>query len=183
MHTNNQSVTDVLTFWFDEVTPKQKFTKDPAFDAVIKDRFEVSYWQIINGDTSDWRATPAGRLAEIIVLDQFARNMFRDQAQAFAGDALALELAEAALAAGADTAVSPEQQLFFYMPYMHSESPAVHERAVQIFSDYGNEMNLEFEMKHKAIIDEFGRYPHRNAALGRESTPEEIKWLEAGGGF
>ena len=178
-----QQINDILTFWFAEVTPKQKFIKDPAFDALITGRFESVYWRIMRNETEDWRSTPEGRLAEIIVLDQFARNMFRDDAQSFAGDTLELQLAEAAIATGADMAVSHDQRLFFYMPYMHSESLPVHEVAMKLFTTYGNAQNLEYETKHKAIIEEFGRYPHRNAVLGRESTAAELAWLAAGGGF
>ena len=174
---------EILKFWFEDTTPAQRFKKDPDFDAVIKKRFEQTYWDIVEGWTKTWRSAPEGRLAEIIVLDQFARNMFRDDAQAFAGDELALSLAEEAIAVGDDLKVSQEQRVFLYMPYMHSESAEVHIKALEIFRQYGNAANLDYEIKHKAIIDSFGRYPHRNKALGRTSTPEEIKWLEAGGGF
>jgi uncharacterized protein (DUF924 family) len=173
----------ILKFWFEETTPAQRFKKDPDFDAFIKKRFEQTYWNILESKTATWRSAPEGRLAEIIVLDQFARNMFRDDAQAFAGDELALSLAEEAIAIGDDLKIPQEQRVFFYMPYMHSESTEVHTKALDIFKQYGNAANLDYEIKHKAIIDTFGRYPHRNKALGRTSTPEEIKWLEAGGGF
>ena len=137
----------------------------------------------MNGTTAKWRETAIGRLAEILVLDQFARNMFRDDAQAFAGDALALVLAAEAIGAEADREVTETQRAFFYMPYMHSESLPVHTQAVRLFTAYGSDIHLEYELKHKAVLEEFGRYPHRNDALGRESTPEEVAWLEAGGGF
>lgn len=174
---------EVLKFWFEEVTPEQRFAKDYDFDALIKKQFEQTYWDILKGDTKDWRSTPEGRMAEIIVLDQFARNMFRDHEQAFKADNLALSLAEEAIETGDDMKVPHEQRVFFYMPYMHSESKNVHKRALQIFEQYGNQMNLDYELKHKAVIEKFGRYPHRNISLGRVSTPEEEKWLEAGGGF
>lgn len=173
----------ILTFWFEEVKPEKKFTVDPEFDALVSEKFEEVYWEVLNGKTDSWRETPEGRLAEIIVLDQFARNMFRGTPQAFSGDALALELAENAIAAGADKELQEEQRMFVYLPYMHSESLDVHEKAMDIFKSLGNEEVLEYEIKHKKIIEEFGRYPHRNEALGRESTPAEIAWLEAGGGF
>ena len=174
---------EILKFWFEETTPAQRFKKDPGFDSMIKKRFEQTYWDILQGRTNNWSSIPEGRLAEIIVLDQFARNMFRDDAQAFAGDELALSLAEEAIAVGDDLKFIQEQRVFFYMPYMHSESAEVHNKALEIFKQYGNAANLDYEVKHKAIIDAFGRYPHRNKALGRTSTPEETKWLEAGGGF
>jgi uncharacterized protein (DUF924 family) len=121
------------------------------------------------------------RLAEIIVLDQFTRNIHRDSAAAFANDALALRLAEEAVAAGADLKLPVEERRFVYMPYMHSESAAVHETAMRLFATPGLETNLEFERRHKAIIDRFGRFPHRNALLGRPSTAEEIEFLKQPG--
>jgi uncharacterized protein (DUF924 family) len=173
----------VLDFWFVELAPEQKFTKDPELDAQIKQRFEPVYWTIVNGETEAWRATPEGRLAEIIVLDQFARNMFRDDPQSFAADDLALDLTQQMLTLGLDQHLSYEQRQFVYMPLMHSESVAVHEQAVQVFEAYGNGMTLRYEHKHKDIIDRFGRYPHRNAVLGRTSTPEEIEFLKEHSGF
>jgi len=180
---DTKEIQTILDFWFKEVTPKQKFTKDAEFDALVREKFEATYWNIMKRGTSSWRETPEGRLAEIIVLDQFARNMFRDQAQSFAEDELALSLARDARVAGADKEVPLEWRTFFYMPYMHSESKEVHEEALRIFTEHGVKENLEYEIKHKAIIDRFGRYPHRNAILGRESTPEELVFLETEGGF
>lgn len=174
---------EIIHFWFDKTSPEQYFTKDLDLDMRIKERFETVYWDIVKGKTADWRTSPEGRLAEIIALDQFARNMFRDDKQAFAADNLALSLAEEAVAVSADKEVSYEQQVFFYMPYMHSELKSVHEKAEELFFSYGSASHLEFERKHKAVLDQFGRYPHRNDTLGRVSTPEEIKWLASGGGF
>ena len=173
----------ILHFWFEEVSLEKKFEKDEALDATIRERFEDTYWRVMNGETVDWRETPEGRLAEIIVLDQFARNMFRGTPQAFAGDELALRLAKEAVAVGADTEVPKEQRAFFYLPYMHSETPEVHEEAMELFKELGNEKNLKYERIHKDIIDRFGRYPHRNEVLGRESTPEEIEFLKEHEGF
>lgn len=134
------------------------------------------------GGLTSWRQTPEGRLAEIIVLDQFPRNMFRNQADAFATDELARQCTRNAVAAGADKALTPQQRAFLYMPLMHSESRADHEEAVRLYSSHPElSYNLDFELKHKAIIDRFGRYPHRNAALGRTSTPEEKNFLEQPG--
>jgi len=124
------------------------------------------------------RQTAQGRLAEIIVLDQFARNLFRDQAQQFAADAMALVLAQEAIAQGFDQQLPAQQRLFMYMPYMHSESVLIHQRAVALFTALGLPDNLDFEYKHQAIIDRFGRYPHRNALLGRASTAEELAFLQ-----
>jgi len=173
---------DILKFWFEEIDPKQWWKKDPVFDQLIIQRFSAVHARAARCELFEWRTQAGGRLAEVIVLDQFSRNMFRDTAQSFACDALALVLAQEAVAAGADQALTPSERSFLYMPYMHSESPAIHEVAVRLFR--GLEKNLEFEMKHKAIIDRFGRYPHRNAILGRTSTPEEIEFLkQPGSGF
>ena len=117
----------------------------------------------------------------MIVLDQFSRNIYRDDARAFAADPMALALAQQAVALGVDQSLPSAQRCFLYMPYMHSESRWVHERAVPLFESLGQPANLDFELKHKAIIDRFGRYPHRNALLGRESTAEELAFLEQPG--
>ena len=172
---------EVIRFWFDEIEPKSWWVKDEAFDGKLRDRFGQLHRAARQGELHAWRDDPAGRLAEVIVLDQFSRNLFRDSAEAFASDAVALVLSQTAIAAGADRQLEPRQRAFLYMPYMHSESPLIHEVAVRLFGQPGLENNLEFEFKHKAIIDRFGRYPHRNAVLGRESTPEEIKFLQQPG--
>ena len=175
---------DVLEFWFEEATPEQHFRKDAAFDAAIRARFADTHAAAARGERPVWRDTSDGRLAEIIVLDQFSRNLFRDSAQAFACDGMALVLAQEAIRAGADRGVPPARLAFLYMPFMHSESRAVHVDAERLFRLPGLERNHEFELKHKAIIDRFGRYPHRNRVLGRESTPEELAFLnEPGSSF
>lgn len=168
----------VLDFWFKEISSKQWFASSAEFDELIKSRFERLHQQAALGETSDWRVRPEGRLAEILVLDQFSRNIFRGTAKAFAYDPLALGLAQEAVRAKADRELNPTQKSFLYMPYMHSEDGNVHKDAVKLFSQPGLEFNLEFELKHKAIIDRFGRYPHRNKALSRVSTPEEIEFLK-----
>ena len=170
---------DVLQFWFTELKPKQWFSKDDALDQLITDRFGNLYQQAIRCELYSWRKSATGRLAEIIVLDQFSRNMFRDQAAAFAHDALAVALTQAAIDVGADQQLleQPEKLAFLYMPLMHSESALIHELAVEKFSQPGLEQNLAFEHRHKAIIDQFGRYPHRNEVLGRISTPQERQFL------
>ncbi len=171
----------VLDFWFTEVTPAQRWKVDAAFDQLIRDRFAALHRQASLGELFAWRREPRGRLAEIIVLDQFSRNMFRETPAAFASDSLALVLAQEAVATGADQALTADERVFLYMPYMHSESRMIHEVAVQLFTANGIQDNLDFEMRHKAIIDRFGRYPHRNAILGRPSTPEEIEFLKQPG--
>lgn len=171
----------IIDFWFCETSPKQWFHKDESFDALIYDRFSETYDAASNCELFFWRSASLGRLAEIIVLDQFPRNMFRDTSAAFASDMLALCLAQEAVAQRIDRDLSPSQQAFLYMPYMHSESPIMHTIAVELFSQPGLENNLDYELKHQQIIDRFGRYPHRNAALGRESTKEELTFLQEEG--
>lgn len=174
----------VLNFWFTELKPAQWFEKDPNVDRLIRRRFGDLHREVAACEHYAWRKRPRGRLAEIIVLDQFSRNMFRDSAQAFAYDPLALGLAQEAIAVGADKALQGAPLSFLYMPFMHSESRKIHEIAVELFSAPGLEENLGYEMRHKVIIDRFGRYPHRNALLGRVSTPEEEEFLrQPGSGF
>ena len=172
---------DVLDFWFHEIAPAQWWAADPAFDALIRSRFGALHAQAVRCELYGWRDRPEGRLAEIIVLDQFSRNMFRGDPRAFAADTLALALAQEAVARGADRALAAEQRNFVYMPYMHSESPAIHVVAEQLFKANGLADNYDYELRHKAIVDRFGRYPHRNAILGRESTDEELAFLDQPG--
>ena len=174
----------ITHFWFIEIDRALWFRKDAGFDRLLEERFGALHAQASLGELSAWRDTPHGRLAEIIVLDQFSRNLFRNSAKAFAQDGMALVLAQEAVRIGADAALSAQERVFLYMPYMHSESAAVHETAVELFTQLGMPNNLDFELRHKAIIDRFGRYPHRNAVLGRASTPEEIAFLQQpGSGF
>ena len=167
----------VIAFWFEEIAPKSWWAADPAFDQLIRTRFGVLHRQALQGELFSWRSTPLGRLAEIIVLDQFSRNMHRGTPSAFAHDAMALVLAQEAVAAGADQALNPTQRSFMYLPFMHSESTLIHQAAEALYRALGQDNNLQFELRHKAIVDRFGRYPHRNAVLGRESSAEEIAFL------
>lgn len=173
--------TTLLHFWFTEIDHALWFKKDADFDRLLAERFGALHTKAIAGELSGWRDTPHGRLAEIIVLDQFSRNLFRDSPRAFAQDGMALVLAQEAVRNGADAVLTPQERAFLYMPYMHSESASVHETAVELFTQLGIPNNLDFELRHKAIIDRFGRYPHRNAVLGRASTPEEIAFLQQPG--
>lgn len=168
---------EILRFWFEELEPKQHFVKDKALDETIIERFGAVHQEASKGELASWRDTPEGALAEIIVLDQFSRNIHRDTPKAFAQDADALLRAQEMVARGDDMNVDEEKRCFVYMPYMHSESPEVHSEAVKLFEALGDEMNLKYEHMHKDIIDKFGRYPHRNVILGRESTPEELEFL------
>jgi len=171
----------VMDFWFGAIAEPNWFKKDDSFDALLAERFSKTHAQACRCELFEWREYPEGRLAEIIVLDQFSRNLFRNSALAFANDALALALAQEAVACRDDLALTPVQRSFLYMPYMHSESLRIHEVAVELFSKTGRMDNLEYEYRHKAIIEKFGRYPHRNEVLGRPSTPEEIEFLSKPG--
>lgn len=171
----------IINFWFTEISPKQWWQKDRDFDQLIAERFGEVHHRASMGEFYPWRAAALGRLAEIIVLDQFSRNIYRDSPRAFAQDAMALALAQEAITAGADQEFEAKQKIFLYMPYMHSESLLIHEQAVKLFQVDGLEDNYRFELKHKAIIERFGRYPHRNDLLGRGSTDEEIAFLKEPG--
>ena len=172
------SENDVLKFWFEELKPQDWYKKDSNLDKKIRQKFEPTYWQATRGELYPWRLTLRGRLAEILVLDQFSRNMFRNDSQAFRFDSLAVILSQEASQDKNFSSLSSAEQSFILMPLMHSESSFIHELAIKEFSRPGLENNLEFEYKHKAIIDRFDRYPHRNKILGRDSTPEEIEFLK-----
>lgn len=172
---------DVITFWFEKLSAADWFKKNARLDEQIRGRFEPTHAAAAAGELHAWRDTATGRLAEILVLDQFSRNMYRDTPAAFAQDAQALILAQEALRAGADQALANGQRAFMYMPFMHSESAVIHEWAMSLFSQSGLENQLHYEKQHRAIINRFGRYPHRNAALGRESTAEELAFLKQPG--
>lgn len=169
---------DILTFWFEELTEADWFKNGEQLDPVITERFGQLHQEVMAGEHANWRETAKGALAEVIVLDQFSRNIYRGKGQAFAADNQALVLAQVAIARGFDAELSEDEKLFLYMPFMHSESRIIHERAVELFTQLGDEGALKYEKIHKDIIDRFGRYPHRNEQLGRESTPEEIAYLK-----
>ena len=174
------SCDDILAFWFDPANERHWWRRSDAFDAQIATRFAALHEAATRSELWRWRTNAASRLAEIIVLDQFSRNLHRASARAFAADPLALALAQEAVAAGAHAELDPRRRVFLLMPYMHSESRAVHEQGLRLFADCPAD-NLDSERRHKAIVDRFGRFPHRNAVLGRESTPEEIEFLKTPG--
>ena len=175
---------EILDFWFEELTDRQHFIKDPELDATMRERFGDTLEAAARAELFTWRTTPPGRLAEIVVLDQFSRNIFRDTPRAFTQDALALVLAQELVASGLDKSLPLKQRSFAYMPYMHSESLLIHAQAVALFSQPGLEANLDFELRHQAIIERFGRYPHRNQILNRASSALEIAFLsEPGSSF
>ena len=174
-------IQDVLQFWFVESTPKQWWAAEAAFDKLISSRFAALHARTAQAEQFAWRETARGRLAEIIVLDQFSRNIHRHSPLAFAQDGMALVLAQEAVALKADAALTALECSFLYMPFMHSESQAIHVQAEALYRANGVQSNLDFEIRHKAIIDRFGRYPHRNAVLGRPSTEAELEFLKQPG--
>lgn len=169
--------TEVLDFWFVQTAPAQWFAVDPAFDDELRTRFAGLLEQAAAAELYAWRCSAAGRLAEILVLDQFSRNLHRGTPAAFAQDPMALALAQEAVAAGALPLLDPTARSFLLLPYMHSESRQIHVVAESLYRAWAPAENLDYERRHKAIIDRFGRYPHRNEILGRESTAEELAFL------
>lgn len=173
---------DVLSFWFEEIQPSQWWSVDASFDQALAARFGHLLACAAQGELFGWRETPRGRLAEVIVLDQFSRNIHRGTPGAFAQDPMALALAQEAVASGALSMLSePMERTFLLMPYMHSESALIHRHAEALFKEWAPATNHDYELRHKAIIDRFGRYPHRNQILGRVSSDEEQEFLKQPG--
>lgn len=171
--------TNILHFWFREIPESKWWKKDPDFDELIRRRYAKVHRAATQGELHPWRQTPEGSLAEILILDQFSRQIYRDQALAFAYDGIALCLAQEMRSKGWDQKLTDSQKLFCYLPFMHSESKVIHQQAIEIFKEYGK--SIDFEQRHADIIFKFGRYPHRNQALGRKSTPAEIEFLKTPG--
>ncbi|MGB5523059.1 MAG: DUF924 family protein [Polyangiales bacterium] len=193
-------IEDILDFWFGELNEhgcsspehrKRWWTKSDAFDESIQHYFLDDYEAIVAGEREAWRSTARGALAYIIVLDQFSRNMFRGTAKMFAADELAREVCREGLDAGFDAELSFDERVFFYLPLEHSESMDDHELCLELFEsllDSAPELlqadakyYLDFALQHKAIIERFGRYPHRNKILGRASSDEEARFLQEPG--
>jgi uncharacterized protein (DUF924 family) len=175
-----QSAADVLAFWL-AAGHERWFAHDEAFDTAIRDRFAAIYKAAAAGLLSSWENSPEGALALVIALDQFPRNMFRGTARSFTSDPLAHAVAERAIARGFDQKVAMPGRVFFYLPFEHSEALADQERSVALIGATGNADLLKWAELHADIIRRFGRFPHRNALLGRASTPEEQTFLDAGG--
>lgn len=184
---------DILAFWFADGPDRFRrawFRKSDAFDAEIRRRFGQLQETAETGRLADWAADPEGTLALAILLDQFPRNLFRGQARAFASDPAARALASMALAKGYDLRLAPTQRIFLYLPFEHGESMADQDRSVALFEGLRDfpamaapGASIDYAWRHRAVISQFGRFPHRNAALGRSSTAAETAWLAAGGGF
>ncbi|MEN9914015.1 MAG: hypothetical protein RL528_757 [Bacteroidota bacterium] len=177
----NRNFEQIINFWFVEITPKDWWIKSIDLDHMIIDRFQALHKAAFAGELFSWRKEPLGRLAEIIVLDQFSRNMFRDKPESFICDPMANTLSMGAIEANVDIGMTPDQKGFLYMPMMHSESLLIHEYAQAFFSQEGCESYAKSANRHKEIIQRFGRYPHRNRILGRESSSEEIEFLKQPG--
>jgi uncharacterized protein (DUF924 family) len=171
----------VLAFWFDETPPDKWFAKDAALDQAIAERFGALRDAVLAGGAAGWEGEPDTLLAAIVLLDQFSRNIHRGSAEAFAGDALALDLTHRALARGWDEAIPAERRAFLYMPLMHAEDREEQRLSIQCFTRLGNPENLDFARQHRVVIDRFGRFPSRNAALGRASTEAEKAYLSQPG--
>jgi uncharacterized protein (DUF924 family) len=174
----------VIAFWR-EAGREKWFVKDEALDLAIRERFLDLHFRAARNELTEWATSAEGALALMILLDQFPRNLFRGSGHAFATDALALSLAKKAIALGLDRQVEPPMAIFFYLPFEHSENPAEQERSMALFAAHhervGDEECLRYAEVHQDIITRFGRFPHRNPALGRETTPDEQAYLDADG--
>ncbi|RDJ12363.1 DUF924 family protein [Rhizobium grahamii] len=175
---------EVFDFWFEECGRDQWFATTSELDRGISQRFRDTHLALSHGVTEEWRATPSDRLAAVIALDQFPRNIYRATPLAFATDGLALREAKLALEAGADMQVSPECRTFFYMPFEHCENLEEQERAVALFRALGDEEYIDYALRHRDVIAAYGRFPHRNAIVGRQSSAAELEYLaRPGAGF
>lgn len=171
---------EVIAFWR-EAGPEKWYTKDAAFDASIAERFRALHKEAAAGAKDAWAKTPEGALALLLLLDQFSRNLFRGSAETYAQDAKARGIARAAIEAGHDSRIEPALRQFFCLPFMHSEELADHAMSVALAHAYGDPKTLWFARHHQQIVRRFGRFPHRNAILGRHSTPAEQEFMESGG--
>ena len=166
-----------------EAGPDRWFSKDETFDEACRERFLATYEAAARGDLAEWELDPRGALAILILLDQFPRNMFRGTRRAYATDPTAVLMAERAIERGFDKAVAPELRRFFYLPFMHSEELRDQDRSVALNGDLGGDDVTEWAHHHRDIVARFGRFPHRNAILGRESTADERAYLAEEGAF
>lgn len=176
----DKDIQNVLKFWFDEIDPQEWWKEDnEKLDALIKEKFLGLHKKAKRNELYSWRNHANGALAEIIILDQFSRNIYRGHPESFSNDPLALALAMTAVEKGFDKEfpTDKDKRSFLYLPYMHSESKIIHDVAVMLYRQLGNEKKLKIELEHKSKIDCFGRYPHRNKALGRVSTDKELEFL------
>lgn len=168
---------EVLSFWFEALMPEQWFAKSEGLDREIRDLFEPLRVAVLESKAAEWRSDPRTLLAAVILLDQFSRNVHRGTAEAFAADPLAQELASLAVERGWDRDMTPEQRQFLYLPFEHAESRELQAMSLSCFEALGQEEALDYARQHAEVIARYGRFPSRNAALGRESTAEEMEYL------
>lgn len=176
---------DILSFWFTETTPAQWFQVSPLFDEMVRTKFLDHFLLADRGYVDDWASSADGALALILTFDQFPRNMFRDTAKQYETDAKALKIAELAIERGFDQVMTPLRRRFFYLPFEHSEDLDHQYRSVELFGKMKNDdpMGVEYAERHLRVIEQFGRFPHRNKILGRESTPAEETFLKTVGKY
>lgn len=178
-----KTAADVLKFWFEDHGQPDWFGGKPEFDAEIAAHFTETHAALARGEGWSWRTTPEGRLAEIIVLDQFSRQLFRGRAEAFATDLMSLALAQEMVSGGHHSFLPMKQRMFALLPFMHSESPVLQAESLRLHATLGNPELMKFAEGHAEAIRRFGRFPRRNAALGRVSTQEELDYMAAGTGM
>ena len=172
---------DVITFWFEEISPEQWFKKDKKFDAMLLERAGTIVRKALNGQLDKWSKTSTGSVSLVILLDQFTRNIFRDTPKAFSGDEMALVLSQKSINSEWFTKLSMSYKQFLLMPMMHSEDISIQEKSLPLFKQHTNKRTYEFAIKHRDIIAKFGRFPHRNLILSRPSTEEELIFLNQPG--
>ena len=180
---NMASIKDILDFWFAEEMRTKWFASTPQLDATIRDQYEPVWEAAMQGELEGWLDSPQGCLALAIILDQFPLNMFRGTPKSFASETKSREVARHAIHEGYDKQIDTARLAFLYMPFMHSENLADQDLSVQLFEAAGLENNLRFAQHHREIVRRFGRFPHRNAILGRGSTAEELVYLDSKEGF
>ena len=175
---------DIITFWFEEISPEQWFKKDKEFDAMLLERAGTTVIKALNGQLDRWSKTSTGSVSLVILLDQFTRNIFRDTPKAFSGDEMALVLCQKSINSKWFSELSMTFKQFLLMPMMHSEDISIQEKSLPLFKQHANNRTYEFAVKHRDIIAKFGRFPHRNQILNRPSTEEELMFLnEPGSSF
>ena len=178
-HASKQLINELINYWFSDPVKKLWFNSTPEFDEELRQKYLLLLEKAQRGELNQWRDDPLGALGLVIILDQFPLNMFRGQARSFATEEQARQVAEYAVGKGFDDQLNPAQKAFLYLPFMHSENLADQDKSVSLFEKAGLTDNLKYAHHHRGIIQRFGRFPHRNSILGRESTAEEIRYLNS----
>lgn len=181
--THKTTPDEIISFWFSETVKRLWFNANPAFDRMLRINYLNAYESACGGHLQDWTRSAEGSLALTILFDQFPLNMFRGESRSFATEEQALQVARQAIKAGFDKQLTDDQKIFIYMPFMHSESLDDQNYAVKLFEDAQLTENLQYALHHRDLIQRFGRFPHRNKILGRDSTPEELQYLRSKGAF